>query len=166
MQNSRYLMLVCALLVCAGGHAQSVGQSQIGEVVERQLPADEPFLKWVRDRNQIETDEGDRLEKQMVARDGFETVKLKNVIPAVHFESGVARIPESHVALLREALVKLQDRHNVRLHLVGHADDQRLSGALAQTFGDNAGLSRERAGEVAEYLQKALMLPPDAISYE
>src|SRR5690242_3625494 len=75
MQNSRYTLLVCGLLVCAAGHAQSVGQSQIGEVVERQLPADEPFLKWVRDRNQIETDEGDRLERQIVARDGFETVK-------------------------------------------------------------------------------------------
>jgi hypothetical protein len=81
MQNSRYTWLVCALLACAGVHAQSVGQSQIGEVVERQLPADEPFSKWVRDLDRIETDDGDRLEKQMVARDGFETVKLKNVIP-------------------------------------------------------------------------------------
>ena len=49
---------------------------------------------------------------------------------------------------------------------VRHADDQRLSGALAQTFGDNAGLSRERAGEVAEFLQRALDVPPDAITYE
>src|SRR6187455_1102114 len=166
MQNSRYSLLACALLACAAVHAQSVGQSQFGEDVERQLPADEPFSKWVRDRNQIETDAGDQLEKQVVARDGFETVKLRNVIPAVRFDSGVARIPEKHVDLLREALDKLRDRHNVRLHLVGHADDQRLSGALLQTFGDNAGLSRERAGEVAEYLQKALLLPPEAVSYE
>ena len=166
MQNSRYTLLVCALLACAAAHAQSVGQSQIGEVVERQLPADQPFSKWVRDLNQIETDAGDQFEKQMVARDGFETVKLRNVIPPVRFDSGVARIPEKHVDMLREALDKLRDRHNVRLHLVGHADDQRLSGALVQTFGDNAGLSRERAGEVAEYLQKALLLPPDAVSYE
>ena len=166
MQNSRSTLLVCALLACAAAHAQSVGQSEIGEVVERQLPADQPFSKWVRDLNQIETDAGDQFEKQMVARDGFETVKLRNVIPPVRFDSGVARIPEKHVDMLREALDKLRDRHNVRLHLVGHADDQRLSGALVQTFGDNAGLSRERAGEVAEYLQKALLLPPDAVSYE
>jgi flagellar motor protein MotB len=166
MQNSRYSMLVCALLACAAGHAQSVGQSQIGEDVERQLPADQPFSKWVRDLDQIETDAGDQIEKQMVTRDGFETVKLRNVIPPVRFDSGIARIPENHVELLREALDKLRDRRNVRLHLVGHADDQRLSGVLAQTFGDNAGLSRERAGEVAEHLQKALFLPPDAVSYE
>ncbi|HEU4691327.1 MAG TPA: hypothetical protein VFS23_23325, partial [Vicinamibacterales bacterium] len=140
MHNPGYSLLVCALLACAAGHAQSVGQSGIAEGVERQLPADQPFSKWVRDLNQIETDTGDELQKQMVARDGFETVKLKNVIPPVRFESGVARIPEKHVDLLREALDKLRDRHNVRLHLVGHADDQRLSGALVQTFGDNAGL--------------------------
>ena len=92
MQNSRYALLVCVLMTAAV-HAQSVGQSEIGEVVERQLPADEPFSKWVRDLDRVETDDGDRLEKQMVARDVFETVKLKNVIPAVRFESGVARIP-------------------------------------------------------------------------
>ncbi|MEN8161592.1 MAG: OmpA family protein, partial [Myxococcota bacterium] len=52
------------------------------------------------------------------------------------------------------------------LHLVGHADDQPLSDALAGVFGDNAGLSRERAGEVAEFIQRALALPPDAIAFE
>jgi flagellar motor protein MotB len=166
MRNSRYSLLVCALLACAAGHAQSVGESQIGADVERQLPADQPFSKWVRDLNQIETDAGDQIEKQWVERDGFETVKLRNVIPPVRFDSGVARIPEKHVDMLREALDKLRDRRNVRLHLVGHADDQRLSGTLAQVFGDNAGLSRERAGEVAEHLQKALLLPADAVSYE
>ena len=32
--------------------------------------------------------------------------------------------------------------------------------------GDNAGLSRERAGEVAGFLPQALALPPEAISFE
>jgi flagellar motor protein MotB len=60
----------------------------------------------------------------------------------------------------------MRERRNVRLHLVGHADDQRLSEALARTYGDNAGLSRERAGEVAEFLQTALNLRPESVSYE
>ena len=38
--------------------------------------------------------------------------------------------------------------------------------SLAQVYGDNRGLSRERAGEVAEFLQRALALPPEAISFE
>ena len=33
-------------------------------------------------------------------------------------------------------------------------------------FGDNEGLSRERAGEVAELLKGTLGLPAEAISYE
>jgi len=60
----------------------------------------------------------------------------------------------------------MRDLPNVRLHLVGHADTQPLSPALEGVFGDNQGLSRERAGEVAEFLQRALHLPPEAISFE
>ncbi len=60
----------------------------------------------------------------------------------------------------------MRDRRNVRLHLVGHADDQPLSEALERVYRDNAGLSRERAGEVAEFLQRALLLPPEVVTYE
>ena len=60
----------------------------------------------------------------------------------------------------------MHDRRNVRLHLVGHADNQPLSPALAAVFGDNEGLSRERAGEVAELLQRTLLLPAEGVSYE
>ncbi|PYX86230.1 MAG: flagellar motor protein MotB, partial [Acidobacteria bacterium] len=84
----------------------------------------------------------------------------------IHFESGVAKIPDNYVETLRKALEGLRDRRNVRLHLVGHADNQGLSPALARTFGDNAGLSRERAGEVAEFLKRALQLKPEALAYE
>ena len=59
----------------------------------------------------------------------------------------------------------MQHLHNVRLHLVGHADDQPLSPSLSRVFRDNEGLSEERAGEVAEYLKTALGLPPEAISF-
>ena len=127
----------------------------------------EPFTQWVRDRNRSRPMRAISSRSEMVARERLETVKLTNVVPPIHFESGVAEIPERHVDdAARGARQACADRHNVRLHLVGHADDQPLSGALAQTFGDNAGLSRERAGEVAEFLQQALLLPPDAVSYE
>ena len=93
-------------------------------------------------------------------------VKLKNVVPPIHFESGVADIPPSTIAKLRSVLDSMRDLPNVRLHLVGHADTQPLSPALAGVFGDNEGLSRERAGEVAEFIQTALALPPEAISFD
>ena len=60
----------------------------------------------------------------------------------------------------------MRDLPNVRLHLVGHADTQPLSPALEGVFGDNQGLSHERAGEVAEFIATALALPPEAISFD
>ena len=60
----------------------------------------------------------------------------------------------------------MRGRANVRLHFVGHADPLPLRGELINIYGDNIGLSRERAGTVAEYCQRALNLPPEAISYE
>ncbi|HEY2201615.1 MAG TPA: OmpA family protein, partial [Solirubrobacteraceae bacterium] len=158
-------LLACLTLIAANAQAQSVGESPLGSAVERQLPVEQP-LPWARDPEQIKTEAGDRLEKRKVPTESFETVKLKNVIPPIHFESGVAKIPDNYVEALRKALDGLRDRRNVRLHLVGHADTQALSPMLARTFGDNAGLSRERAGEVAEFLKRALQLKPEAIAYE
>ena len=162
---SRWL-LGCLMLLAAGAQAQTVGESPLASAVERQLPMEQPFAPWARDPAQIRNEAGDRLEPRQVLTESFETVKLKNVIPPIHFESGVARIPDNYVEALRRALDKLRDRRNVRLHLVGHADTQRLSPMLARTFGDNSGLSRERAGEVAEFLKRALQLKPEAIAYE
>ena len=96
----------------------------------------------------------------------MKTVKLTNVVPPIHFRTGEADIPEEYVAILRGVLEKMRGRLNVRLHFVGHADPQSLIGPLKAKYGDNTGLSRERAGTVAEYFQRALGLPAEAISYE
>ena len=158
--------LACLTLIIASAQAQTVDDSALGSTIERQLPSEQPLTPWARDPEQIKTEAGDRLEKRKALTESFETVKLKNVIPPIHFESRVAKIPDNYVETLRKALDSLRDHRNVRLHLVGHADSQQLSPMLARTFGDNAGLSRERAGEVAEFLKRALQLKPEAIAYE
>ncbi|MGH8316025.1 MAG: OmpA family protein, partial [Steroidobacterales bacterium] len=160
------LSLLCGLMVSAVVVAQAVDESPLGQAVERHLPSDEPVTQWTQDPELLKSEAGDKFVVMAVPGEALETVKLTNVIPPIHFESGVADIPEHDVELLREVLEGIRQRRNVRLHLVGHADDQPLSEALARVYGDNAGLSRERAGEVAEYLQRALTLPPEAISYE
>jgi flagellar motor protein MotB len=162
----RRAWLLCTALLASGAQAQLFHDASRGESVERQLPSDRTFTPWVRDPSVLNTQAGDRVELREVAAVELTTVKLTNVVPAVHFESGVAEIPGTTVASLRTVLTKMHGKKNLRLHLVGHADTQRLSPALAAKFGDNEGLSRERAGEVAEFLQRALELPPEAISYE
>jgi flagellar motor protein MotB len=167
-QSSLLMLLWASSITVAAGADSDSGVAEVlpGNSVERHLSSDEPVKQWVHDPELLATESGDRLEMQQVAAEEVETVKLTNLVPPIGFESGFADIPPSYVAALREILDGMRDRRNVRLHLVGHADDQPLSDALARVFGDNAGLSRERAGEVAEFFQASLGLPPESVSYE
>ncbi len=166
MTRRNPVFLLFAVLCAAPAHAQLFRDTPRGEAVERELPGDRTFTPWALDVDALHKQGGDRFEQREVESEQLETVKLTNLVAPIHFESGVAKIPDDTVAALRKTLDGLRDRHNVRLHLVGHADTQPLSPTLAAVFGDNEGLSRERAGEVAEFLKRALSLPPEAISYE
>jgi flagellar motor protein MotB len=165
MLKPAHLLVLVALLSGQSALAQKVDEAPLGEAVEKHL-GDAPLTRWVQDPERIDEELGDTLEVRETLTDGLETVKLSNLVAPVRFESGVAQIPDSTVESLAGILRRMEDRINVRLHLIGHADNRPLSPALAAVFGDNEGLSRERAGEVAEYLQSALALPPEAISYE
>ena len=169
MIRTRNLLLLaiahCALLALQA-QAEDVGLAPMGEAVERHLSDDVEFTQWVVDPERIAQDEGDTLGTREVVADELDTVKLSNLVPPIHFASGVAEIPESTVASLADILERMRDRLNVRLHLIGHADTQPLSPRLERIYGDNEGLSRERAGQVAEHFQTSLQLPPEAISYE
>jgi len=161
------LMMVMLVFAPALAGAPKIRESNAGgEGVETHLPADEPMTTWTHDPEIFEEEEGDRSEVVAVPAQDVKTVKLDNLVPPVHFGLGDAEIPDDYIALLRKVLKTMQDRANVRLHFIGHADSLPLSEELALQYGDNVGLSRERAGTTAEYCQKALNLPPEAISYE
>jgi outer membrane protein OmpA-like peptidoglycan-associated protein len=165
-QPRHLLVLLAGLLGSTLACAATVSTTSLGEPVERQLSDAQTFRQWVQDPELLKVEHGDRIEVQQVAGEELETVKLRNFIPPIRFESGVAQIPQSYVDKLGEVLEGLRGRSNVRVHFVGHADSQPLSDTLARVFEDNAGLSRERAGEVAEHFKNALNLPPDAIAYD
>ena len=166
MDAHRRFSLILGLLLAGSAGAATVDTTAPGEPVERQLSPDQAFRQWSQDPARLDEDKGDRLETRQVPAEELETVKLRNVVPPIRFESGVAKIPPEHVETLARILESMRPRRNVRVHFVGHADSQPLSDRLEQVFGDNAGLSRERAGEVAEHFQNALNLPPEAITYE
>jgi flagellar motor protein MotB len=166
MNKHRYLPLIIGLLMTAHAGAAQVDETEPGEPVERHLSGDQTIRLWSQDPNRIDREKGDRIEVRLVVDEELETVKLKNVVPPIRFESGVAEIPPDYVGKLTKILEGLGNRRNVRVHFVGHADSQPLSDALARVYGDNAGLSRERSGEVAEHFKKALGLAPEAITYE
>ena len=166
LSRLNYLLMACAALASVPVCAADVDEAPIGEAVERHLSIDEPFMPWMQDPQRVEEDKGDTIDTRETVTDGLETVKLSNLVPPIHFESGVANIPGTTVESLADILERMRDRINVRLHLIGHADNRPLSDRLVQIYGDNAGLSRERAGQVAEHFQTSLALPPEAVSYE
>jgi flagellar motor protein MotB len=134
--------------------------------VEMHLSADQTFTSWIHNPAIFAKDEGDRTEMREAVEQDVQTVKLKNLVPPIHFGLGEVEITENYLTMLRHVLDRMRERANVRLHFVGHADSLPLRGELIALYGDNVGLSRERAGTVAEYCQRALDLPPEAISYE
>jgi outer membrane protein OmpA-like peptidoglycan-associated protein len=165
IRRLRHLSLLCIVSLATSVSAANVDETAIGEAVERHLSNDAPLQKWVQDPTDVDAELGDTLETREALVDDLETVKLSNLVAPIRFESGVAIIPETTVASLGNILDRMEDRLNVRLHLIGHADNRPLSPRLIKIYGDNTGLSRERAGEVAEHIQTALALPPEAISY-
>ena len=161
-----YLLLGGLALSAHYSYASDVEETPLGEAVERHLPTDADYQRWVQYPEEVETELSDEIQTRETVQDALETVKLSGLVPPIQFESGVAQIPETTVESLGAILSRMQDRINVRLHLIGHADNRPLSPRLEAIYGDNAGLSRERAGQVAEHFQTSLALPPEAISYE
>lgn len=136
-----------------------------GQSGERHLSAETSPTLWATDPSTAAETVSDRVESLPTVEEARETIKLTDVVPPIRFASGRADLPPEVVETIRDRLDAMRDLDNVRLHLVGHADDQVLSPALRERFGDNEGLSRERAGEVAELLQRALSLPPESIAF-
>jgi flagellar motor protein MotB len=137
-----------------------------GEATEIHLPADQSLTPWIHDSEIFEEDEGDRTEIREVVEQDLKTIKLDNLVPPIHFGLGEAQITQDYLDLLQDVLDSMRHRTNLRLHFIGHADSLPLYGELKKQYGDNVGLSLERAGTIAEYCQQALSLPPEAISYE
>ena len=160
---TRLIALVLCLPIAV--IAENVDEVSMGEPVERHLTNDIDYSEWVQDPDRLATEASDKIETREIVEDALETIKLSNVVAPILFESGIAQIPSGTVEALSEILNGMKDRLNVRLHLVGHADNERLSPRLARIYTDNMGLSRERAGEVAEYMQTALALPAEAVAY-
>ena len=104
--------------------AKDVRETEIKQGVERHLPSDETFMEWAHEPEALEAD---RFEGLSVQASAPKTVKLTDVVKPIYFQSGVANIPDSTVEELRTVLDEMRDRENVRLNLVGHADNQPLS---------------------------------------
>ena len=142
------LLLLLAAALPPQAVADDVRETPISHSTERHLPGDETFMQWTYDPETLDQQGGDWLQTVQVETVEPKTVKLTGIVKPIYFESGVADIPAKTVEELRSVLDDMRDRNNVRLNLVGHADNERLSPRLTTIYGDNFGLSREREAEV------------------
>ncbi len=138
----------------------------LGKNTEKLYPPNMEFTLWTQDETLFKPKEEDRIEIKKVLQKETETFKLENAVPAIGFKSGKVSIPDSAVEQLRDVLATMKNRSNVRIHFIGHSDSDKLSGALRAKYIDNVGLSKYRAQETAEYFQRELDLPPDAVSFD
>ncbi len=101
----------------------------------------------------------EQLQEQITAR------QLQGKVNGVSFASGYSA-PEQGPDEQLEALVRqLAGRRNIRMRITGHTDNQRLSAAARQRYGDNRGLGLDRAHRVGRFFMEKLNLPAGAISY-
>ncbi|ALG67908.1 TolC family protein [Beggiatoa leptomitoformis] len=77
--------------------------------------------------------------------------------------SDLAALDQAAIAKLDQAITPLRSQSNIKILVIGHANNRPLkSNAL---YSDNQALSEARAKVVADYVQKALNLTADAVTY-
>ncbi len=91
MRKLRHLSLIIGFVMTTTAGAASVDETDPGKQAERHISPDQPLQVWSQDPNRLDGEKGDRLEVRQVPDEKLETVKLKNVVAPIRFESGVAR---------------------------------------------------------------------------
>ncbi len=138
----------------------------LGNNTEKHFSPNMEFTLWSQDETLFKPQEDDKVVTKKVLQKETETFKLENAVPAIGFKSGESNIPDSAVERLRDVLSSMKNRSNVRIHFIGHSDTDKLGPSLRAKFINNVGLSKFRAQETAEYFQRVLDLPPDAVSFD
>ena len=97
MNNRRSLLLILGCLVPALARPVPSTRQLRRAGANGTCSADQTFRAGRRTRRARHARRGDRLEVRQVAGETLETVKLRNVVPPIRFESGVAKIPPDYV---------------------------------------------------------------------
>ncbi|GIX21592.1 MAG: hypothetical protein KatS3mg121_0375 [Gammaproteobacteria bacterium] len=152
----------CGRADCSG---PVLGRAEAPPAGERLLP-DLQFTLWVHDEDDFRPSGEDTVELRTTLQREARTVKLTDVVEPIGFATGRADIPDTVVERLRTVLAELENKPNLRLHIIGHTDNQPLGPRGRALYGDNVGLSEARARMAAEFFQRALGLPPEAVTFE
>jgi flagellar motor protein MotB len=139
--------------------------SDIGENTEYLLP-DANFTLWSSGKGEFSLRDDDTVHFQ---RRVLEDVTRENVVDRVNAMSTVTGEPDispTSVSRLKVLLSELGEGKRLRLHFVGHTDDQPLSDAAKEQYADGYALSRAQAKMAADYFRRELNLASEQVTYD
>ena len=93
-------------------------------------------------------------------------IELSDTVQQAYFASGSDELTPPALARLDEFVSSLHGAPVQRVLVEAHTDAQRLVREAKRRFVTNQRLSEARAARVAQYLQKALALPEDALAIQ
>lgn len=105
-----------------------------------------------------------RSQKKVVTE--YEKKPYPDRVEPVRFMSGEHIITDQYIENLSRLIANLGGKKNIRIHFVGHTDNQPLNPESLLEYGTNQVLSEFRAKRVQEYIRQALGLSNDQVSYE
>ncbi len=144
----------------AAGHSSLA--RKVPQNSERELPA-ESFTLWSlnlnRQHNQSAKTTPLQVEEMVVLSSSG-----KN--RAVNFRSGQAEIDPDAALSIKALIKRLKNKKHLRLHFIGHTDNQQLSARARKIYRDNQQLSEVRARKVADYFKKQLGLSDKDVTTE
>ena len=87
-------------------------------------------------------------------------------IPTIELVDGQTVVPAGYAASLRRALTDVADRSNARLRFIGYTKNERLDRRTASVYGDDIGLSAERARRAMDLVMQDPLLSDTRSEHE
>ena len=92
--------------------------------------------------------------------------RVKNLITPLHYDEGMADVPESFLRQVRHALNNLRGKQNLVVKFIAYTDNIPLKGRDERIYGDHNGLSKAVARRISLAVQEDVQLPNAAIESE
>jgi flagellar motor protein MotB len=92
--------------------------------------------------------------------------RIKNLITPLHYDQGMADVPETFLQQIRQVRATLGDKRNLVIKFIAYTDKLPLSARDKRIYGDHMGLSKAVARRIALAVQESLGLPDGAVASE
>lgn len=80
-------------------------------------------------------------------------------LPPVRFKDGDPQLTDAYIQRLKTLLeTELKDKANLKIHFIGYSNNERMTRRAAMVYGDDIGLSIDRARRVMEQVKDSLDL--------